>query len=213
MAENSIQPVIDDRQPIFTIATKPRETIQFLLKNRKFSYFIFVGIVGSFASAISGLIGSNLEPKFTLGDVVYSNIVSSVALFFLTTALTAILLVIFGKTFGGQGKFKDMFRVMSMTMVPYIWVLPIFLFWMQLAPETFFVLKNVEETVGIVMGQFAGICLFLVMTVWSIIISLVGISVVHKMTKWKAFFTYILSLVAVACLGLVILMATGVQLF
>lgn len=128
---------VDDRHAILSIAVKPRDTIRYVLTTKKLSYFIFVGIIGVFASNLVSFIGSEFTGQYTLGDIVYSTFLLSLILYFLSTVLSAGVLTLSAKAFGGKGKFKEMFRMISVTMIPYIWILPVLLFWMQFAPQSF----------------------------------------------------------------------------
>lgn len=189
--------LLEDRQPILAIATKPRETIQLLLQYKGFRYFIIVGLIGTFASQLGSLIGTQYPRPFTLGQIVLFAMVNSLLFFFLATAFSAGLYKIFGAVFKGKGSFKDLFKVVSIATVPYIWILPALLFWMQLSPSTFFVLSK-QVAMEELIARFTGGGIFLIFTIWSAIITIIGISEVHKISKWKAFFVSVIGFVTVA---------------
>lgn len=202
--------LVDDRQPILAIATKPRETIQLLLQYKSFGYFIIVGIIGMFASQLGGFIGTKYPQPLALGDIVLSTIMTSFVVFFLGTAFSAVLYKVFGAIFKGKGSFKDLFKVVSLSSIPYIWVLPALLFWMQLSPETYFILSE-KATMEQMIVRFVGGGIFLIFTIWSMVITIVGVSEVHKFSKWKAFFTTIIGFILVTMLLFVGIMAFGIS--
>ena len=192
--------LVDDRQAILSIAIKPRETIRYVLTTKNLAYFIFVGIVGMFASNLISFVGTKFTGKYTLGDIVYSTFLSSFIMYFLSTLLSAGVLTLSAKAFGGVGKFKQMFRMISMTMVPYIWILPIILFWMQFAPQSFFDIAYMPLGMGDYILQFICGTFIIIASVWTYAITVVGISEVHKISKWKAFFASLIVLIILTVL-------------
>lgn len=189
---------VDDRHAILSIAVKPRDTIRYVLTTKKLSYFIFVGIIGVFASNLVSFIGSEFTGQYTLGDIVYSTFLLSLILYFLSTVLSAGVLTLSAKAFGGIGKFKEMFRMISVTMIPYIWILPVLLFWMQFAPQSFFTISYIETSLGDLILQFVCRTLIIISSIWTYVITVIGISEVHRISKWKAFFA---SFIVIAVLG------------
>ena len=189
---------VDDRHAILSIAVKPRDTIRYVLTTKKLSYFIFVGIIGVFASNLVSFIGSEFTGQYTLGDIVYSTFLLSLILYFLSTAVSAGVLTLSAKAFGGTGKFKEMFRMISVTMIPYIWILPVLLFWMQFAPQSFFTISYMETSLGDLILQFVCGTLIIISSIWTYVITVIGISEVHRISKWKAFFA---SFIVIAVLG------------
>lgn len=189
---------VDDRHAILSIAVKPRDTIRYVLATKKLSYFIFVGIIGVFASNLVSFIGSEFTGQYTLGDIVYSTFLLSLVLYFLSTVLSAGVLTLSAKAFGGTGKFKEMFRMISVTMIPYIWILPVLLFWMQFAPQSFFSISYMETSLGDLILQFVCGTLIIISSIWTYVITVIGISEVHRISKWKAFFA---SFIVIAVLG------------
>ena len=189
---------VDDRHAILSIAVKPRDTIRYVLTTKKLCYFSFVGLIGVFASNLVSFIGSEFTGQYTLGDIVYSTFLLSLVLYFLSTVLSAGVLTLSAKAFGGTGKFKEMFRMISVTMIPYIWILPVLLFWMQFAPQSFFSISYMETSLGDLILQFVCGTLIIISSIWTYVITVIGISEVHRISKWKAFFA---SFIVIAVLG------------
>lgn len=197
--------VADDQHAILSIAIKPRETIRYVLTTKNLPYFIFIGIVGVFASNLISFFGTKFTGEYTLGDIVYSTFVSSVIMYFLSTFLSAGVLSLSAKAFGGTGTFKGMFRMISMTMVPYIWILPMILFWMQFAPQSFFDIKYMPPQMGDLLLQFVCGTFIVIASIWTYVLTIVGISEVHKISKWKAFFASLIVLTIFVLLASVLL--------
>ena len=206
------QQMSDDREPIFSIAVKPRETIRYVLQHKSLLYFLIVGAVGAFSSNLASFISTNYDPRYSLGEILYASFVSGLLLFVITTVLISLLLQTLGNAFGGKGKFKALFGAMCMTTVPYIWILPGLLFWMQLSPQSYFKMAKVEQTMGDLLLLFVGIALVAIMAIWTFIITLVGISEVHKFSKWKAFFVFLIAFFVLAIILGIVSVVLGIQL-
>lgn len=198
---------VDDRHAILSIAVKPRDTIRYVLVTKKLPYFFVVGIFGMFTSNLISFFGTKFTGKYSLGDIVYSALMSSIVFYFLSTFLSAFILTASGRIFGGKGKFRTMFRMISMTMVPYIWVLPITLFWMQFAPQSFFEIAYIDMTLSDMIIQFVCGAIILIATIWTYVLTIIGISVVHKISKWRAFFASIFVLIILSVLAKVMLLS------
>ena len=193
---------VDDQHAILSIAIKPRNTFQYVLKEKKLSYFMVIGILGMFGSNLASFIGSDIYGQSTLGNIVYSAFVSGILFYFISTALVAWVLLLAAKVLGGKGTFKEMFRMISMTMVPYIWLLPVILFWMQFAPRSFFAITYIDNTLADLIIQFVCGTLVIIASIWTFILTVVGISEVHKISKWKSFFVSILVVIVLVIIGL-----------
>lgn len=195
---------VDDRHAILSIAIKPRDTIRYVLTTKKLSYFIIVGIFGMFASNLISFIGSDFTGKYTLGDIVYSTFMSSFLLYFISTALAASVLTVSAKVFGGKGSFKEMFRMISITMIPYIWILPIILFWMQFAPQSFFNIAYIDTSLSDLILQFVCSTFIIIASIWTFILTVIGISEVHKISGWKAFFAAFIVVAVIVVLAILV---------
>lgn len=193
----------DDYMPILSIMARPRDAINYTLVHKNFAYALYAGAVGGFASSLATMYGSAYPVGFTVGQVVYAAFITGIFVVMLTNLAMAFMLNVIGSVFKGNGSFKTLFQVMCMSLVPYIWLLPILLFWLQLAPDTFFKLTG-EITLGQVIVSYVGAFLILAAAVWAFVLSLVGISEAHGFSKWKAFFTLLIASVVVGLLLLVV---------
>lgn len=195
------QPSIDDRQPILSIVTEPRSTIRYALDHKDFSYSLYVGAVGGFASGLALLVGTPYQAKYSLGEMVYSSFITGILYFMISNLIVAFLLAAIGSTLKGKGTFKSLFQAMCLTVIPYIWILPILLFWMQLSPSTFFYIEGTNWTMGEAILFYIGLFILLMASVWDLVLKIIAISEVHGFSKWKAFFTLLLASLIVGIVG------------
>ena len=202
---------IADMQPFFMIALYPRATIRFCLMFKPLIYFFFIGIVGAFSSELAKFVKTNYQFQFTLGDIVSSSMIFSVITFVTSTAITAIILQFIGSSLGGKGTFKQMFQALSLSYIPFIWILPLLLFWMQLSPESYFVYGDFTQSKGdLVMGVIGTVFVALA-SIWALFLVLKGIQEVHRFSMIKAITTLIICLLTVSVLIFVLYTVTGVM--
>lgn len=193
--------VVDDREPVLSMAIKMRETIRYTLNKKSVGYILFIGAAGGFSSALTAFIGSKYSYQYTLADIVHSSFLTGTIAFLITLLVLTFSINIVSMLFKGQGTFKELFLSLCLTMIPYIWVLPLTLFWMQLSPETFFEIAGIEYTLSGVIWKFIALFIYLIIAIWSLCITITAISEVHKISKWKSFFTFF---IASCALGIVL---------
>ena len=82
-----------------------------------------------------------------------------------------------------------MFQTVCMANAPYFWIMPILLFWLQSASHTFFKFDfDIETTLKDMIWAYVGLFSVAVAAIWSLVLSLIGVSEVHQISKMKAFF-------------------------
>lgn len=197
---------------MFLIFKYPRATIRFCLMFKPLIYFCFIGIVGAFSSELAQFVNTKYQFQFTLGDIVSSSMATSVILFVISTLLGSTLLHFLGKLVGGKGKFKLMFRALCLTYIPYIWILPMLLFWMQLSPESYFIISGAEQSGIDQFMKYFGPLLILIASLWSIFLALKVIQEVHRISLLKSFGTLILMGITGVVLAIALSVGFSIQL-
>lgn len=191
----------EDRLPILSIVTNPRETIRYTLNHKSFSYALYVGAIGGFASGLTSLAGTPYQPEFALWEMVYSSFITGILYFMITNLIVAFLLSAIGSVLKGNGTFKSLFQAMCLTIIPYIWILPIILFWMQLSPSTFFIIEGGTGTLEEAILSYVGLFIILLATIWTFVLTIIAISETHGFSKWRAFFTFLLASLVSGIIG------------
>ncbi|MEG0681865.1 MAG: YIP1 family protein, partial [Eubacterium sp.] len=120
----------------------------------------------------------------------FEAIVSAVFTLLIGAAFIAFFYWIIGKLFKGIGTFKDLYKGAMITSMPFILIVPFALVWLFMSPETYLDTKLTSGTTMILM-IIVSVASFIA-SVYAFILTIVMISEVHKITKWKAFFTMIL---------------------
>ena len=201
---------IADMQPFFMIALYPRATIRFCLMFKPLVYFVFIGIVGAFSTELVRFAKEEYDFQFTLGDIVSSSMIFSVITFVTSTAILAIILQFLGSSLGGKGTFKQMFRALSLTYFPFIWILPMLLFWMQLSPESYFVYGDFTQSVGDKIMGFIGLVVILLACIWSLFLVLKAIQEVQRFSMAKAITALAICILTVSVIIYAMYAVTGI---
>ena len=175
-------------------------------------YFFFIGIVGAFSSQLSNFVKEEYPFQFTLGDIVSSSMIFSVIVFVFSTLISAALMQFFGKALGGKGNFKQMFRALCLTYIPFIWILPALLFWMQLSPESYFVIPGIELTIGDQLMTYAGPILIVIASIWNLFLIVKAIQEVQRLSMLRSIVSFLLLVVVFASFSIILYMTTGVLL-
>jgi hypothetical protein len=189
---------IYDYEPVLSIMIKPSKTFRYVQDYKNFSYSLYIGAAGGFASSLLSLYSTKYPFPYSLGEIVYSSFIMGVLYFIIANLAIALLLAKIGTIFGGKATFKKMFQTMCLTTVPYIWLMPVILFWMSYSPHTFFNIYFMDMTLGEAMWSYLGGFLIAGASIWSFVLSVVGVSEAHHFSKWKAFFTLLISSVSAA---------------
>lgn len=203
---------IHDMQPVLMIAKYPQATIRFCIMFRPLIYFFFIGIVGSFSVELSKFVNTEYLFQYTLGDIVASTMIFSVMTFVISTSISAALIQFLGKMLGGKGNFKQMFRAISLTYIPYIWILPVLLFWMQLSPESYFVIPGKELTIGDTIMTYVGPILILIASIWSLFLIVKSIQEVQRLSLLRSIVSLLLLVIVIVSFGIILFKTTGIFL-
>lgn len=196
----------EDMEPLLSVMVKPRETFRFMIENKKFTYALYTGAVAGIASMLITMYGTAFPVGFGLGDVVYTSVVTGILVFLLTNLAMAFVMTKVGAVLKGKGSFKDIFQTICMANAPYFWIAPILLFWLQSASHTFFKFDfDIETTLKDMVWAYVGLFSVAIAAIWSFVLSIVGISEAHQISKWKAFAVFLLGSLAIVAVNMLLL--------
>lgn len=191
--------------PFTAIWTRPRAVVRHVIEEKS-SGFIFLLIV--LAGFSAGLLSSlDSEQAFPVLGLLL------LALFFgpigvvVSTALGAGIYLLLGKLFKGQSTYTDMFRAVLAGQIPQIWLIPVFILWILLFPETYFLQQDevpftASDSLSLIFLLILGI-----VSIWTFIIQCKAIGEAHRFSAWKGFFIILIPTVLVVAViaGLFIL--------
>ena len=203
---------IEDMQPVLMIAKYPRATIRFCLMLKPLFYYFFIGIIGVFAMQLATIIGTPYPSGFTLGEVVSGALLYSVIVFTISSVISAAVIHIIAKALKGTAKFKFIYRAICLANIPFIWILPILLFWMQLSPQSYFVVEgsslSIFENSLLLIGPFLIFCA----SIWNLFLIFKSIQEVYRFSLKKSIAVMILFIVLLVMLTVATYSMTGLTL-
>lgn len=206
--------------PFLTIWRQPRQTIRYLLVNKSFWYIAMISFFGAWASGLISSVDekntkeiaelSFTKPNFFVELVVSA--LSGVATILIGTAILAVFYWLIGKLLGGKGIYSDLYKGTMLTMLPYGILLPFLLLWLIIAPNSFYGIGDQTAVIDIIFSVVFAIA-SIVLTIFVFIVTITMLSEVHQFSKWRAFFTMIIPIVALIIFILVILVIIFAVLF
>lgn len=203
------QEVIDDRQPLLSMIVQPRETFRYSIDEKSFSLSLYIGAAGGFSNEIINYFQQPYPKNGYLPALIYNGMLSGIIGYLLATFILSFFVHQAGKLFGAKSTFKAVFQVFCLATIPFIWALPIFLFWMQLSPITFFEADFNQLTLSDTLILIVGSIVVLIVAVWNFILMLIGLSESMQISKLKAFGICMLIFVIAFAIGIGLTFAIG----
>lgn len=188
-------------QPFFSIWWHPKRTAQYLINQKKWTYTIFLILLGGIASSIMCLEDTKLYPSYATWLLLMACILSGPFIGIFTVLISTVVTWLVGKIFGGKGSFEDILRVKSALFIPTITITPFMIMWMANSPQTFFDTDYVTSNVMIGISTISFL-IAIIISVWTFVINVAGVAVAHRFSNWKAFFTIFIPtfLLLIVCL-------------
>jgi hypothetical protein len=191
--------------PLLTIWLHPKRTARYVLEYKKFPFVISLLSIGYIGSLFSGYIDMGLYPDFPLWAIVLLTIILSPIVGIISNAFSALGVWLIGKLFSGQGTYEQIFKASSLTAWPFIVLIPIYLLWMIIDPESLF---NMSDQFG--AFSIIGLLFTVAVSIWSIVIMIAAIAEAHQFSNWKSFFTALIFIIILTIIFVIIGLIIGV---
>ncbi|WP_271853404.1 Yip1 family protein [Planococcus maritimus] len=180
--------------PFTAIWTRPRETVRYVIEEKRTSFIIILLILTGFAGGLSG--ASSEEQIFSAVTVILGSLFLGPLAVFVGVAIASGVYFLFGKLFGGVGTYTEMFRAVTTSSIPQIWLLPMWLIWLLASPATFYMENDPLQTqadtgIGMVIG-FILLAATFVVGVWTFVIQCKAVGEAHRFSAWKGFFVIVI---------------------
>lgn len=174
--------------PFLSAWIHPKQTARYMIDEKSIGFAILIMSIGYIGSSLSGLI----EPEFSdfspwlmaLLCVIFAPIAGIIG-----TCLSTLIFWLFGKIFKGTGTFSDLFKGLSLTAIPYIVLIPLYLIWLITSPETLMNTSSIETIPWLLL--ITGFVSF-VLAIWSLVITVGVVAEAHQFEIWKAILTVII---------------------
>ncbi|MFJ7738334.1 Yip1 family protein [Lysinibacillus sp. NPDC097287] len=168
--------------PFISVWLQPKQTARYMIDVKSTGYAILILSIGYFGSLLSGV----MEIDFPVWGIVLLCILLAPIAGLIGTAFSALITWLFGKLFKGTGNFSELFKALSLTAIPYIVLIPFYLIWLYVAPESLLTVDYMGPTPWIFWPATLAT---IVVSIWSFVIAVAVVAEAHQISNWKAFFT------------------------
>lgn len=172
-----------EMNPLFSIWLHPKITTRYVLDKKSLFYVILFLSIGYIGSGFTGFIDWDIYPKYPIWLILLGTIILWPIFGIISNAFSALAIWLLGKLFKGKGTYKEIFKAVSLSVWPFIALIPVYLLWIIIDPDSLFYMSldfNVFAIIGIIITA--------VVTIWSIVISIATVAEAHQISNLYSFF-------------------------
>ncbi|WP_332648954.1 YIP1 family protein [Lysinibacillus sp. 54212] len=188
--------------PLISVWLHPKQTARYVIEHKSIAYSLLLISLGFIGSIASSLTDSNLYPNLSAGTIVIATIIFSPIIGIIGAFIFAGITYLMGRLLKGTGSFFDVFKALSLGYIPYILIIPLYLGWMVMDPDSYFYLYS-DFNIGLIL---LSAMISLIPAVFTIVINIAGVAEAHHFSNWRAFFSVILPAVVLIILLFVALL-------
>lgn len=168
--------------PFTSVWLHPKQTARYMIDVKSMGYVILILSIGNIGVLLSNV--AEIELSAWLIILVCIFLAPIAGLF--GTAISTCATWLFGKLFKGTATFSELFKALSLTTIPYIALIPFYLAWLYLSPET---LQFADYTGSAPWIFWLATLATISISIWSFVIAVAAVAEAHQISNWKAFFT------------------------
>lgn len=173
--------------PLLAFWLHPKKATRDVLDNKNLLYVIVFLSLGYIGSAFSGFIDWDIELDFSVWAILFISILLSPILGIISNAFNALGIWLIGKLFKGIATFQESFKAISISVWPFIYLIPIYILWLLIDSDSLFYMSTHFSFFSIIGLLFTAAAI-----VWSIMISIAAVAEAHQFSNWKSFFTLLI---------------------
>ncbi|KUF31176.1 MULTISPECIES: Yip1 family protein [Lysinibacillus] len=172
--------------PFLAVWMHPKQAARYMINEKSIGFAILVLSIGYIGSLMSGLIDSELFPNLSPWILALLCVIFAPIAGIIGTAFSALISWLFGKLFKGTGTYSDLFKGLSLTAIPFIVLIPLYLIWLITSPDS---LLDPNFIGSLPWIFWPTILVTIVVSIWSFVISVGVVAEAHQISNWMAFFT------------------------
>lgn len=172
--------------PFLSAWLHPKQTTRYMINEKSIGFAILILSIGYIGSLMSGLIDSELFPDLSPWILALLCIIFAPIVGIIGTAISALVAWLFGKLFKGTGTYSDLFKGLSLTAVPFIVLIPLYIIWLITSPDSLLDPNFIGDVPWIFWPT---VLATIVVSIWSFVISVGAVAEAHEISNWMAFFT------------------------
>ena len=168
--------------PFLSVWLHPKQTARYMIDVKSTGFAILILSI----SYIGTLLSSVMEIDWSVWLIVLACIIFAPIAGLIGTAISAFVTWLFGKLFKGTAKFSELFKALSLTAIPNIALIPFYLIWLYIAPESLLAVDYAGSTPWIFWPATLAT---IIVSIYSFVIAVAAVAEAHQISNWKAFFT------------------------
>ncbi|MFJ7952769.1 YIP1 family protein [Lysinibacillus sp. NPDC096418] len=177
--EEDLRPTLN---PLISVWLHPKQTARYMIDRKSIGFAILILSISNIGVLLSNVMETDLPVwLITLLCVVLAPISGLIGVSFSACATW-----LFGKLFKGIATFSELFKALSITAIPYIVLIPLYLIWLYVAPESLLMTDYPGPTPWIFWPATLAT---IIISIWSFVIAVAAVAEAHQISNWRAFFT------------------------
>lgn len=176
-------------QPFLTIWTNIRGTVRDVIDNKSLAMCFLFLIVGSLGSGLSGLQESGLDDWMSVWVILILSIVLIPIFVSISHFIYTAVIYLVGKLFKGTGQFWDCFKALSVSYIPFVVLIPVYLIWFLLDPTAF---VTQQDPASFSTGSTISLIIISLFSIFCFVIQVIAVSEVHQFSIWRAIGTILI---------------------
>ena len=174
--------------PLLSIWSQPKNTVQYMLDNKPISYLVFLSISYSFATGILAFADTGFIVKFSLPVILLLITILSIIISIVGLGLSAVIYTWIGKLLGGTGTIRNTSYAVAAGFIPTIWTMPIGIIAVSLYGKNLFYKPDIFSVTNMSIGFYLLHNLVLIgVSIYGIVVLSKGLGLVHNFSALRGF--------------------------
>jgi hypothetical protein len=175
--------------PLLSIWSQPKNTVQYMLDNKPISYLIFLAILSSFATGILAFADQGFLVKFSLPVILIIITILSMIGTVAGFGLSAVIYTWIGKLLGGTGTIRNTSYAVAAGFIPTIWMMPLGIIAVILYGKNLFMQPvDIFAVTNMSIGFYLPLNLIQIgVSIYAIVVLSKGLGLVHNFSALRGF--------------------------
>ena len=192
--------------PLLSIWSQPKNTVQYMLDNKQISYLIFLAALSSFASGFLAFADKGFLVEFSLPVILLLITLLSIVIGVAGLGLSAVIYTWIARLLGGTGTIRNTSYAVAAGAIPTIWTMPLGIIAVILYGKNLFMQPDIFSITNMSTGFYLLYNLILLgISIYGIVILSKGIGLVHNFSALRGFGTIMIFIGIMTLISIVII--------
>ncbi|QUW20415.1 YIP1 family protein [Sporosarcina sp. Marseille-Q4063] len=175
--------------PLLSIWSQPKNTVQYMMDNKPISYLIFLAILSSFATGILAFADQGFFVEFSLPVILLIITILSIIGTVAGLGLSSVVYTWIGKLLGGTGTIRNTSYAVAAGLIPTIWTMPLGIIAVILYGKNLFMQPvDIFTITNMSIGFYLPLNLIqLGVSIYAVVVLSKGLGLVHNFSAWRGF--------------------------